>query len=186
MFVYQPFKPYTYLLESWGSAENIQYSKEFSQEGLAVKTYQSDIFNNWIDTEFIDGQNGVNSIAKVSTVGDSFTIDALNLTMKVYRMLNRIAVSGGSYDDWLDAVYTHERRRGTESPVYMGGLIKELAFEEVISNAETGEHPLGTLAGRGKMTNKSKGGKINIKVDEPSYVMGIISLTPRIDYSLRS
>ena len=33
-------------------------------------------------------------------------------------MLNRIAVSGGTYDDWLDAVYTHERVKGVESPVY--------------------------------------------------------------------
>src|SRR5690606_13889217 len=43
--------------------------------------------------------------------------------------------------------------------------------------------PLGTLAGRGIMAGKSKGGKINIRVDEPSYIMGIVSLTPRIDYS---
>ena len=33
------------------------------------------------------------------------------------------------------------------------------------------------------MSNKHKGGKVVIKVDEPSYIMGIVSLTPRIDYS---
>lgn len=177
------YAPYNLLEETLGTGENIKWSKEFSQEGLALKTYQSDLFNNWIDTEFIDGANGVNSIAVVSTQGDEFTIDALNLTMKVYKMLNRIAVSGGSYDDWLDAVYTHERARSTESPMYMGGLIKELAFQEVISNADTELNPLGTLAGRGKLTSKHKGGKVVVRVDEPSYIMGIISVTPRIDYS---
>jgi len=33
------------------------------------------------------------------------------------------------------------------------------------------------------MAKTKKGGKVVIKVDEPSYIMGIVSLTPRIDYS---
>lgn len=178
-------EPYNLLQEHWGdyTENNLQLSITKSQEGLAVKTYQSDLFNNWISTEWIDGNNGINAITAVDTTGDSFTIDALNLANKVYNMLNRIAISGGTYDDWLDAVYTYERKKSVESPVYMGGLIKELAFEEVISQAETSDMPLGTLAGRGRLTNKHKGGKINIKVDEPSYIMGIVSITPRVDYS---
>ena len=98
-------------------------------------------------------------------------------------MLNRIALSGGSYDDWLDAVYDHDRQRSAESPMYMGGLIKKLVFQEVISNAASEDQPLGTLAGRGRMTDYRKGGQIVIKVDEPSYIMGIVSITPYIDYS---
>lgn len=164
-----------------------RYSKTSTQEGLALKTYQSDLFNNWISTEWLDGPNGVNEVTAVDTSGGSFSIDTLQLSKKVYDMLNRIAVSGGSYDDWLDAVYTHERTRSVENPMYMGGLIKELAFQEVVSNAAAStidnEQPLGTLAGRGVLTNKNKGGEIKIKIDEPSYIMGIISLTPRVDYS---
>jgi hypothetical protein len=160
------------------------YCKLSTQEGLGLKTYQSDLFNNWIDTEWIDGTNGINSITAVDTSGGNFTIDTLQLSKKVYDMLNRIAVSGGTYDDWLNAVYTHERARSIENPIYMGGLIKELAFQEVVSNAEiTPEQPLGTLAGKGVLTKKHKGGKIRIKVDEPSVILGIVSLTPRIDYS---
>tara|TARA_E500000331_G_scaffold127130_1_gene124712 strand:+ start:1088 stop:3178 length:2091 start_codon:yes stop_codon:yes gene_type:complete len=160
----------------------------FAQEGLAVKTYQSDLFNNWISTEWIDGDNGINAITSVSTVGNEFTIDALNLANKVYTMLNRIAISGGTYDDWLDAVYTHERSKSVENPIYHGSLIKELAFEEVVSQADVtdqqgDQQPLGTLAGRGRLTQKNKGGKVKIKVDEPSYILGIVSITPRVDYS---
>jgi hypothetical protein len=162
--------------------------KIYSQEGLGIKTYQSDLFNNWISTEWIDGSNGINEVTAVSTAGDEFTIDSLNLANKVYNMLNRIAISGGSYDDWLDAVYTHERAKSCENPIYHGSLIKELGFEEVVSlsdvNDVNGEaQPLGTLAGRGRLTGKNKGGKIKIKVDEPSYIIGLVSLTPRIDYS---
>ena len=172
------------------SAGTARYYKTSSQEGLGIKTYQSDLFNNWISTEWIDGSNGINEVTAVSTVGDEFTIDSLNLANKVYNMLNRIAISGGSYDDWLDAVYTHERAKSCENPVYHGSLIKELAFEEVVSMSDVTvnneNQPLGTLAGRGRLTGKDKGGKIKIKVDEPSYIIGIVSLTPRIDYCIGS
>lgn len=158
-----------------------------SQQGLGLKTYNSDLFNNWLKTEWIDGPGGINQITAIDTTGGSFTLDTLNLSKKVYDMLNRIAVSGGTYDDWVDTVYTHDRFVRIETPVYMGGLIKELVFQEVVSNTQSdtsqGAQPLGTLAGKGIMSGKHKGGKIVIKVDEPSYIMGIISLTPRIDYS---
>ena len=179
--------PYGLGLNWVGNTADNNFFKLSSQEGLGIKTYQSDLFNNWISTEWIDGTNGVNEVTAVSTAGNEFTIDALNLANKVYNMLNRIAISGGSYDDWLDAVYTHERSKSCESPVYHGSLIKELAFEEVVSMSDVTvaeeEQPLGTLAGRGRLTGKNKGGKIKIKVSEPSYIIGIVSLTPRIDYS---
>ena len=54
----------------------------FNLNGLCVKTYQSDIFNNWINTEWLDGENGINAITAVSTAGDEFTIDSLNLAKK--------------------------------------------------------------------------------------------------------
>jgi len=159
-----------------------------TQEGLALKTYQSDKFNNWIDTEWIDGTNGVSQVTRVGTdVDGSFTIDALSLANKVYKMLNRINMSGGSYNDWINAVYSHDTVKKTENPVYHGSLIKELAFEEVVSTAETEtsdtDHALGTLAGRGRLTGKHKGGKMIVKCHEPCYVMGIASITPRVDYS---
>lgn len=160
-----------------------RFCTEFNQEGLAIKTYQSDLFNNWISTEWIDGADGISELTKVDTSSGSFTIDELNLNKKIYDMLNRIAISGGTYDDWLDAVYTHERTRSAENPMYIGGLIKNLVFQEVVSTAAVADNPLGTLAGRGRMGDKHKGGNIIAKIDEPSYIMGIVSITPHIDYS---
>ena len=157
-----------------------------TQEGLAIKTYQSDLLNNWIQTDWIDGSDGIEAITSVDTSSGEFTITSLILARKVYDMLNRVAVSGGSYDDWTEAVYDHVPMRKAETPMYMGGLIKELIFQELISNAAAttdSTQPLGTLAGKGAMSSKHKGGKVVIKVDEPSYIIGIVSLTPRIDYS---
>lgn len=153
------------------------------QAGLCTKTYQSDIFNNWINTEWIDGENGINSITavKIDPESNSFQLDTLNLAKKVYDMLNRIAVSGGTYQDWIETVYTNGYIERSETPIYEGGMSCEVEFNQVISNSATTDEPLGSLAGRG-VTNGQKGGHIIIKCDEPSYIIGIVSLTPRVDY----
>lgn len=175
-----PLEPYTWICDNPTTRPSYRLS---TQEGLAVKTYQSDMFNNWLDTEWIDGTNGINEITAIDVSGGTLQIDALILARKVYDMLNRIAVSGGTYDDWLDAQYANDRYKRCESPMYMGGLIRELVFQEVVSNSQTNDQPLGTLAGKGIMAGKKKGGNVTINVDEPSYIIGIISLTPRLDYS---
>lgn len=164
---------------------NLKSAVQSNQEGLAIKTYQSDLFNNWIQTEWIDGENGVNELTRIDT-SEGLLMDTLNITQKIYELLNRIAVSGGTYYDWIEATSGHYVKRRVNSPIYEGGLIKELAFQEVISQSATeagGAQPLGTLAGRGQMTGKHKGGKVYIECDEHSVIMGIISITPRLDYS---
>lgn len=152
--------------------------------GLLVKTYQSDLFNNWVNTEWIDGENGINAITAIDTSSGSFSIDTLNLSKKVYDMLNRIAVSGGTYKDWIDTVYTSGYELHAETPIYEGGMSQTIDFEQVVSNSATEEEPLGTLAGRGFLNeNTKKGGKLHIKIKEPSYVIGIVSITPYVDYA---
>ena len=164
--------PYSLPFKTFSGASTDQKKPiAYNQEGLGLKTYQSDIFNNWLSTEWIDGANGINAITSIDTSSGEFSLDTLNLAKKVYDMLNRIAVSGGSYNDWLEAVWSHESFRNAESPIYMGGMSEEIVFQEVVSNSESasGNQPLGTLAGRGKNVNR-KGGIVRIKVDEPCYV----------------
>ena len=61
-------------------------------------------------------------------------------------------------------------------------MSSEIQFQEVVSNSAAEGEPLGTLAGRG-VNNGKKGGDITIKVTEPCYLIGICSITPRVDYS---
>lgn len=171
------------LMTKFSNRTNNYLNTTFPQFGLCVKTYQSDLFNNWINTEWIDGENGISEITSVSVTNGSFTIDALNLAQKVYNMMNRIAVSGGSYRDWIETVYTSNYIERAETPVYMGGMSDEIVFQEVISQSATEQEPLGSLAGRGKLAYNKKGGYLKIKVEEPSYIIGIVSITPRVDYS---
>lgn len=149
--------------------------------GLALKTYQSDINTNWVNTEWLDGETGINAITAIDTSGGSFTLDTLNLAKKVYTMLNRIAVSDGSYNAWIQTVYTSGGLNHIETPLYLGGSSLEIEFQEVVNNSGTEEQPLGTLAGRGIATNH-KGGNTIFKADEPGYIFCITSITPRVDY----
>lgn len=149
--------------------------------GLALKTYQSDINTNWVNTEWLDGDEGINAITAIDTSSGSFTLDTFNLAKKVYTMLNRVAVSDGSYNAWIQTVYTSGGLNHVETPIYLGGSSLEIEFQEVISNSGTEEQPLGALAGRGIATNH-KGGNIIFKADEPGYIMCITSITPRVDY----
>lgn len=154
--------------------------------GLCLKTLQSDIFNNWINKEWVDGDNGIKAITDVAITDGKLNLDSLNIAQKVYNMLNRIAVSGGSYKDWIETVYTTDYYFRAETPVYEGGMSTIIDFEAVVSNSASTasgvEEPLGSMAGRG-FNGQKKGGRIDIKVNEPCYIMGIASITPLVDYS---
>ena len=154
-----------------------------TQYGLCLKTYNSDLYQNWINTEWIEGANGINEASAVDVADGTLSMDALNLAQKVYNFLNRIAVSGGTYRDWLETVYTGGNyMERCETPMFEGGVSQEIVFQEVISNSASQDEPLGTLAGRGVTTERQRGGHIRIKVTEPCYIMCICSITPRIDY----
>lgn len=170
--------------ERFGKTQTGLLKTTAPQFGLALKTYNSDLYQNWINTEWIEGVNGINEISSVDVSDGSLSMDALNLAQKVYNMLNRIAVSGGTYRDWLETVYTGgEYMERCETPIFEGGTSQEIVFQEVISNSATEQEPLGTLAGRGVTTERQRGGHIKVKVTEPGYIMCICSITPRIDYS---
>lgn len=156
---------------------------EKSLAGILVKTYQNDIYNNWLRTEWIDGDNGINAITAISTSSGKIEIDAINFSEKLYNLLNRVAASDGTYYGYLNAAYTDSAKNFKETPIWLGGYSDEIIFEEIIQTAPTEGQPLGTLGGRGNLVGKHKGGKIVVKVDEPAYIIGIASITPRITYS---
>ena len=106
------------------------------------------------------------------------------LCQNLMRMALLRTISGSTYRDWLETVYTGGNyMERCETPTFEGGVSQEIVFQEVVSNSASQDEPLGTLAGRGVTTGRQKGGHIRIKVTEPCYIMCICSITPRIDYS---
>lgn len=158
--------------------------------GMLLKTYDSDIFNNWVQTEWIDGVGGITEITSIDINANDgkLTMDALNLQQKVYNMLNRIAVSGGTYRDWLETVYTAGKYLDRpETPVFIGGMTQYIEFDEVISKSATetayGSQPLGDIAAIGRGGKPLNSGHIHYQCEEPGYIMGLLAITPMVDYS---
>jgi hypothetical protein len=158
--------------------------------GMLLKTYDSDIFNNWVQTDWIDGAGGITELTSIDiTANDGkLTMDALNLQQKVYNMLNRIAVSGGTYRDWLETVYTAGKYLDRpETPVFIGGMTQYIEFDEVISKSATettyGSQPLGDIAAIGRGGKPMNSGHVHYQCEEPGYIMGLMAITPMVDYS---
>lgn len=170
--------PYKYLFEEGTTG---MPNTLCSQEGLGIKTHISDINNNWVDTTYMAN---VASASAVSTVGNSFTIDSFLLAEKLYQVLLRVAVSGGTVDDWMDATYGMKPEGKMEMPMFIGGMSEEVQFQAKYSMAATEGQPLATLAGTGGLGGNRKGGFVRInEVKEPSTLMVIASLTPRVVYT---
>lgn len=182
-----PYAAATKLIElpSYDRKKTYQSSNAwYSQAGLAVKTYLSDRFNNWLNTEWIDGTaGGINAITAVDVSDGKLTMDALILQKKIFNMLNRVAITDGTYQAWREATYGIRSATLPESPIFCGGMQSEIAFDEIVSNSATDEEPLGTLAGRGVATMYKSGRGLKIKCTEPCMIMALGSITPRVDYS---
>lgn len=170
--------------------DDLRGSQEEKLGGMLLKTYDSDMFNNWVKTDWIDGVGGITDITSIDiTANDGkLTMDALNLQQKVYNMLNRIAVSGGTYRDWLETVYTAGKYLDRpETPVFIGGMTQYIEFDEVISKSATdtiyGSQPLGDIAAIGRGGKPMNNGHIHYQCEEPGYIMGLIAITPMVDYS---
>lgn len=176
--------PYSYALE--GNEEN-GFSATRTQEGLAVKTYQSDKFNNWLKTEYITGAGGVNELSRIDVSSGYLEIEALNLGKRVYKMLNAVAAADKTYSGYQKAIWGGDGNINETSPIFIGGVSKEIGFQEVISTggASQGENtePLGTIVGRGKLTEKHNGGKVSVKMWTPGYITAYASITPYISYN---
>lgn len=156
--------------------------------GMLLKTYDSDIFNNWIKKEWIEGAGSITDRTTIDVSDGQLTMDMLNLQQKVYNMLNRIAVSGGTYKDWLETVYTAGKYlERPETPVFIGGMTQYIEFDEVISKSATeteyGSQPLGDIAAIGRGGKPLNNGHVHYQCEEPGYIMGLIAITPMIDYS---
>lgn len=160
------------------------YSRMESQQGLMLCCYSSDVLNNWLNKATIDN---IALQTRVATAGGGFTIDALILANKMKELDQDLAVGNTSVNDWIEAVWDHQAFYKPEIPIYRGGLVKEIVFQEVISNsasnAGSSQYPIGSLAGKGRMGHKHEGGKLHIKIDEPCYIMGMVRIVPRLDYS---
>lgn len=172
--------PFSHLLQEQTIGNTVITAYQNEQEGLLVKTYQADIFNAWVRTDYI---NQITTASTIAITGNQITIDQINLAKKVWEHLNRLVASSGTYRDFIEVAYGVRNMKDMEIPIYLGGLSKQVVFQEIVSNADTAERPLASIAGKGTFGGETKGGYVELEADEAGIIMGIMSITPYIDYT---
>ena len=58
-----------------GTPESIPPIGTLEMGGLCLKTYQSDLFNNWVNKEWVDGNNGINEVTDVDVSDGKLNLD---------------------------------------------------------------------------------------------------------------
>ena len=51
-------------------------------------------------------------------------------------MLNRVAITDGTYQAWKEATYGIRSATLPESPIFCGGMQSEIAFDEIVSTQQ--------------------------------------------------
>ena len=73
-----------------------------------------------------------NAITAVDVTDGKLTMDALILQKKIFNMLNRVAITDGTYQAWREATYGIRSATLPESPIFCGGMQSEIAFDEIV------------------------------------------------------
>lgn len=115
------------------------------------------------------------------------TFNAINFSMNQWRELatmtvfkERMARCDGSYNQMIEAQYSHNPRWHGHEPIFCGGSRQALVFSEVVQQSQSSETPLGTTAGRS--VSASQNGQISIHTDDYCDVMTVMIIRPEEFY----
>lgn len=177
---YYPYK----LLTDTGRTESneIFYPNLTTMNGMMLVPYKSDIHHNWMDAEFIDGDNGINALTAVAVVNGRFKLNDLIASNKMFDQLNRIAISKGDWRSYEEMMYGGNSSMYMETPVYIGGASADIYFDEAMAMADSapqGGEQLGFQGGVGR-TSGTRNGSVRFKSKSTfSYVIGIMTIIPK-------
>lgn len=152
--------------------------------GLFVVTHRPDLFTTYVSNS---RYNEYQQLGKISTVGDSFTMDQLRMASHITDYYQTGLFGGGRYDDWVEAQFGVRTSRTLCIPQLLGILSSDLVFDEVTStsSAESQEEQI-TAQGLGGLGAKGRGllsGRpINFHATEHGYLIGIMTLVPNVSY----
>lgn len=116
------------------------------------------------------------------------TVDGMEISMKKWRYLatmtvlkERLALTDGSYDELVKAMFGHNPRWHNHNAVYCGGTRQPILFSEVVNTAESASAPLGDVAGRAY--SSSNHDVIHVHSDDYGCFITVLVITPDEYYS---
>lgn len=116
------------------------------------------------------------------------TVSSMSFSMKQWRYLatmtvlrERLALTDGSYNELIKAMFGHNPRWHNHNAVYCGGSRQPIVFSEVVNTAESETAPLGDVAGRA--FSASSNDVIHIHSDDYGCFITVLVITPDEYYS---
>lgn len=135
----------------------------------------------------IDGDGQYYNIYLKSILSKA-TVEGLKFTMAQWRYLatmtvlrERLALTDGSYNELIKAMFGHNPRWHNHNAVYCGGTRQPIVFNEVVNTAETGTAPLGDVAGRAVSSQNND--VIHVHSDDYGCFITVLVITPDEYYS---
>ena len=116
------------------------------------------------------------------------TVSGISLSMSNWRYLatmtvlkERLALTDGSYDALIKAMFGHNPRWHNHNAIYCGGTRQPIVFSEVVNTAESATAPLGDTAGRA--FSASNHDVIHVHSDDYGCFITVLVITPDEYYS---
>lgn len=165
------YKPTSDLLKTDGTTLAGQWplEKDANHDLVAVSTGP---VNNTMRIENID---------TVSLSSVSVLVEELRISNRMQEFLERMAVGGARYTEYLRAVHNvTSSDRSLQRPEYLGGMKSKVVISEVLSTVETATLPQGEMAGHGVSVGGSH--LFSRFFEEFGYVYVIMTVRPRTAY----
>ena len=119
---------------------------------------------------------------------DKATLSGINFSMSQWRYLatmtvlrERMALTDGSYNELIKAMFGHNPRWHNHNAVYCGGTRQPIVFTEVVNTTESASAPLGDVGGRAVSSQNND--VIHIHSDDYACFMTVLVITPDEYYS---
>lgn len=147
-------------------------------EGTGVNnaTVYNPLIPVWNDSEVPDNRLYANLDS-----ANSVTINDLRRAIKLQEYLERDAVGGTRYTEWIRShfgVVSSDAR--LQRPEYLGGTKSPVVISEVLQTSESSESPQGNMAGHG--ISVGSGRAFSYYAEEHGYIIGIMSILPKTAY----
>lgn len=124
----------------------------------------------------------------LKTILNKATVEGINFSMRQWRYLAtmtvmkaRLALTDGSYNELIKAMFGHNPNWHTHDVTYCGGSRQSIVFSEVVNTTESDSAPLGDTGGRA--VSSSVNNTIHVHSDDFGMFMTVMVITPDEYYS---
>lgn len=149
--------------------------------------YHKPVFDNpnggpYVSTRLeTKGNSLLNALNKATVSGIEFSAQMWRYLMTMTVLKERLALTDGSYNQMVKAMFGHNPNWHSHDCKYCGGSSQPIIFSEVVNTADTGNAPLGETAGRA--ISSSMNNTIHVHADDFGMFMTVLVLTQDEYYS---